>query len=127
MGRSTPLLGLVSPLLDSLISPYRRRFERVRLDDLQRTESLEMPEISRFFGIVVRMYHNDHEPAHFHATYGEFEATFTIATLEIESGFLPRRAVSLVIEWAVEHRRELQLDWELARAGRPLARIEPLG
>ncbi len=86
-----------------------------------------MPEISRFFGIVIRMYHNDHRPPHFHASYGEHEATIAIATLELESGSLPRRVMSLVLEWAVEHRRELHVDWELARSGRPLAPIEPLG
>jgi hypothetical protein len=57
-----------------------------------------MPEISRFFGIVIRMYHNDHGPAHFHASYGEHEATIAIATLGIESGYLPPRARSLVLE-----------------------------
>ncbi len=85
-----------------------------------------MPEISRFFGIVIRMYHNDHSPAHFHATYGEHEATIAIATLELESGSLPRRVMSLVLEWATEHRHELHVDWKLARSGRPLAPIEPL-
>ncbi len=85
-----------------------------------------MPEISRFFGIVIRMYHNDHSPAHFHAIYGEHEASITIATLELESGSLPRRVRSLVLEWAAEHRNELYVDWELARCGRPLAPIEPL-
>lgn len=86
-----------------------------------------MPEISRFFGIVIRMYHNDHGPAHFHAIYGEHEAVIAIATLELESGSLPRRVMSLVLEWAVEHRHELNIDWQLAHSGRPLAPIEPLG
>jgi hypothetical protein len=86
-----------------------------------------MPEISRFFGIVIRMYHNYHSPGHFHAIYGEHEATIASASLELESGSLPRRVLILVLEWAVEHRHELHVDWELARSGRPLAPIESLG
>ena len=56
-----------------------------------------MPELSRFFGIVIRMYFNDHEPAHFHAGYGEFEALIEIDTLAVLSGELPRRALALAV------------------------------
>ena len=85
-----------------------------------------MPEISRFFGIVVRMYFSDHEPPHFHAAYGELEALVAIDTLEILRGELPRRALSLVIEWATLHRNALREDWQLARAGMPPRPIDPL-
>ena len=59
-----------------------------------------MPTISEFFGIIVRMYFNDHPPPHFHAYYGEAEAVYTIQTLEVLEGGLPRRAHNLVLEWA---------------------------
>lgn len=85
-----------------------------------------MPEVSRFFGIVIRLFFNDHEPAHFHATYGEHEALIEIETLAIYRGELPRRALALVHEWATLHRDELRHDWELARSARPLDPIAPL-
>lgn len=85
-----------------------------------------MPELCRFFGIIIRMFCNDHEPAHFHATYGEFEALININTLEVLRGQLPRRALALVLEWAANHREELKRDWEFARTGNPPLPIEPL-
>ena len=88
--------------------------------------SEEMPEVSRFFGIVVRMYFRDHSPAHFHAAYGEHEALVEIETLAILGGELPRRAMALVLEWAALHRQELRADWERARGGTPLESIAPL-
>ena len=85
-----------------------------------------MPEVTRFFGIVIRMYFNDHEPAHFHAEYGEFEALIEIETLATLGGALPRRAMALVLEWAAVHRGELRFDWERARSGNALRPIAPL-
>ena len=85
-----------------------------------------MPQISRFFGIVIVMYYNDHAPPHFHAIYAEHEATFVIDTLAVHEGSLPRRVKALVLEWAEEHREELSRDWDLAREGRPLQPIAPL-
>ncbi len=85
-----------------------------------------MPRISQFFGVVIYMYYNDHLPPHFHAEYGEFEALYTIETLDILRGGLPRRAHSMVIEWALAHRAELRIDWERAREQVPLDQIEPL-
>ena len=85
-----------------------------------------MPELSRFFGIVIRMYVNDHYPAHFHACYGEFEALIDIDTLAVYRGELPRRALALVLEWATLHRDELRQDWEQARKGQTLQPIAPL-
>ena len=72
-----------------------------------------MPEISRFLGIVITMYFNDHEPPHFHVRYGEFRATFAIDALELLQGELPPRVVGLVAEWAALHRFELRRNWTL--------------
>lgn len=85
-----------------------------------------MPTISAFFGIAIRMYYDDHGPAHFHAYYGEASASIVIDTLEVLAGDLPRRAMTMILEWAVLHRDELRTDWEMAEQHVPLARIEPL-
>jgi hypothetical protein len=85
-----------------------------------------MPELSRFFGIVIRMFFNDHQPAHFHAAYGEHEALIEIETFEVLRGQLPRRALALVLEWATLHREELRRDWVLARSGHTPDPIPPL-
>lgn len=62
-----------------------------------------MPRISQFFGVVIYMYYNDHLPSHFHAEYGEDEAVYSIETLEVLQGRLPRRANNMVVEWALLH------------------------
>jgi hypothetical protein len=85
-----------------------------------------MPEISRFFGIIIRMYFNDHLPPHFHAEYGEYMAELSIETLDVVRGYLPHRVLGLVLEWAAIHREELRADWTLARAKEPLSSIAPL-
>lgn len=85
-----------------------------------------MPQVSRFLGIIIYMYFNDHSPPHFHAEYGEYEAVYTIETLELLRGGLPRRAHSLVVEWASLYRNELRENWELARQMQALNKIEPL-
>jgi hypothetical protein len=85
-----------------------------------------MPRISEFFGVVVAMYFSDHNPPHFHAEYAGDEAEFSINTLEILDGQLPRRARALVVEWASLHRTELMANWERARQHLPLEPIEPL-
>ena len=85
-----------------------------------------MPEISRFLGIVIAMYYRDHNPPHFHATYGEYEVKVRIDTGEIISGSLPHRAQKLVDEWWELHKNELDADWELAEDRKPLNKIEPL-
>ncbi len=85
-----------------------------------------MPTISTFFGIVIRMYFDDHAPPHFHAHYAEHHAAILIDTLETREGELPRRAMGLVLEWAVEHRNELRENWELAARHEPLKKIAPL-
>lgn len=85
-----------------------------------------MPEISRFFGIVIKMYFDEHPPPHFHAEYGEQEALIDIHTLAIISGQLSPRALGLVIEWAALHQAELRETWERARNMQSLGKIAPL-
>jgi Domain of unknown function (DUF4160) len=85
-----------------------------------------MPTISSFFGIVIRMYYDDHGPPHFHVHYGEHAAVIEIETLRVMQGRLPRRALALVLEWGSEHRADLLADWKLAETHEPLRPIEPL-
>ena len=85
-----------------------------------------MPTISEFFGIIIRLYYDDHNPPHFHAYYAEHEVIINIKTLEILEGSIPKRAKSLVVEWAIEHRQELMEDWKLAEKHQPLKPITPL-
>ena len=85
-----------------------------------------MPSICAFYGIVIYMYYNDHNPPHFHAEYAEFEAVYTIETLEILRGKLPRRAHALVVEWATINRAGLMDNWRKARAAQPPTKLEPL-
>ena len=84
-----------------------------------------MPVISRFLGIAIAILYRDHDPPHFHATYGEFEMTVGIRDGNIRGEF-PRRARGLVLEWLELHRDELLADWNRARAGEPLVPIAPL-
>ena len=72
------------------------------------------------------MYWREHEPAHFHARYGEFKAIIGIETLEVLRGSLPKRALGLVLEWATAHRAELVEDWRLCRANQMPRPIQPL-
>jgi hypothetical protein len=85
-----------------------------------------MPEISRFFGIVIAMYYNDHEPAHFHARYGSKKAKVLIDPPTLIDGDLPPRALGMVLEWAALHRDELLENFTATIEGRPTQRIEPL-
>ncbi|MUG97276.1 DUF4160 domain-containing protein [Scytonema sp. UIC 10036] len=85
-----------------------------------------MPEISRFFGIIITMYYNDHPPPHFHVRYNQQKAIVSIETLEILEGELTSRLFKLVLEWATLHQSELMADWELARDNQPLNKILPL-
>ncbi len=85
-----------------------------------------MPEICRFFGIVIVMFYDEHNPPHFHARYGDAHAAIEIASLRVLEGRLPPRALGLVIEWASQHQEALMLDWQLARNDRPPEKIEPL-
>jgi len=85
-----------------------------------------VPELSRFFGIVIGIFYREHGRAHFHAVYGEFEAVIDIENGAVISGELPKRALSLVSEWRNDHVAELKENWELARQQKPLKKISPL-
>jgi hypothetical protein len=84
-----------------------------------------VPEISRFHGIVIGMFYEEHGVAHFHAVYGNDEIS-----VEVESGLVrgrfPARTQRLVLEWAALHKAELIENWKLARQGLPLTGIAPL-
>jgi hypothetical protein len=84
-----------------------------------------VPEISRFLGIVIRMYYREHAPPHFHARYGDYEVIVQIETGVVRGRF-PRRALRHVLEWHQLHRDDLLEDWDLASSGRPLRPIAPL-
>ena len=88
-----------------------------------------MPELSRFFGIVITMYWErgaKHHKAHFHAVYGEYVCMFSIPEIEVILGSLPPRAMRLVKEWAKLHVDELQNNWDMAMHDQPLKPIKPL-
>ena len=85
-----------------------------------------MPTISKFFGILIQMYYDDHNPPHFHAIYGEEHILIKIEDLSIIAGKFSSRALGLVIEWASNHQEELMKDWELAEQRQPLFNINPL-
>lgn len=84
-----------------------------------------MPEISRFYGIVVFMNYNDHNPPHFHARYQDQEVMIEIQT-GIVQGRMGRRALQMLFEWAGAHQEELMENWRRARERRPLEKIPPL-
>jgi hypothetical protein len=84
-----------------------------------------MPVISRFLGIAVRVYPNDHAPPHFHAKYGEYEVKVEIES-GIVSGEFPRRALGAVLDWYEQHIPELRDNWNRAQNHQPLAWIDPL-
>ena len=85
-----------------------------------------MPVVSRFFGIVIALYWEDHLPPHFHAKYSGDEAMIDIRAGELLRGSLPRRALALANEWRELHVEELLDNWEGARQRRPLSYIAPL-
>lgn len=85
-----------------------------------------MPEISRFFGVVIKIFCDDHNPPHFRAEYGGDLALIDMRTLAVFSGRLPPRVTGLVIEWATLHQRERLVDWERARVRVELQTIAPL-
>lgn len=85
-----------------------------------------MPEISRFYGIVIAMFYDEHNPPHFHARYGGHKVAIDIRTLSVLEGRFPARALGMVIEWASQHQTELLEDWNLAQAAQVPKKIEPL-
>lgn len=84
-----------------------------------------MPEISRFLGIIIMMFYDEHAPPHFHARYGEYDISVTIDDGEVKGNF-PARALRLVLEWHAMHRKELLQNWAAALKGDPLKKIPPL-
>lgn len=85
-----------------------------------------MPEISRFFGIIIFMYFDDHNPPHFHVKYGEQRAIVGIQDLRLLEGNLSRRAMNMVLEWANEHRLELMNNWNRMQSTGEYTKIPPL-
>lgn len=85
-----------------------------------------MPQISRFFGIIIMMYYDDHNPPHFHARYGGQECLIRIDNFQVLEGNLSSRALKMVLEWAEIHQLELIDNWERARLLQTLDNIDPL-
>jgi hypothetical protein len=84
-----------------------------------------MPEISRFYGIIVFINYRDHLPPHFHARYQDQEVTVEMQT-GVVKGEMSRRALRMLFEWSEKYQAELMENWERARARRPLVKIPPL-
>lgn len=84
-----------------------------------------MPEISRFYGIIIYMYMSEHNPPHFHVWYKEYQAIITIED-GIVKGELPRRALNLVFEWLDLHKDELMENWRLLTSFELPKPIKPL-
>jgi hypothetical protein len=85
-----------------------------------------VPELARFYGIIIAMFYEDHPPPHFHARYGSHKIVIKIQDFSVLEGNLPPRALGLVMEWAAFHKDELLRNWELAQAGQSLEKIAPL-
>jgi hypothetical protein len=132
----TPLAHLGVPLERPMLPPevshvwmagsgagcgYLREERRYR-----RCHPAGMPIISVFFGIVVRMYYREHEPAHFHAEYQSQQGKFDFSGEMTVGNIQSRTALRLIKEWAVHQRSELEGNWERMKAGRPLNGIAPL-
>ncbi len=86
----------------------------------------KISETSRFYGIVIAMFYDEHEPPHFHARYGPNKAAVDISSLRVLEGRLPPRALGMVAEWANQHRAELLENWELVQKGQTPKKIQPL-
>jgi hypothetical protein len=85
-----------------------------------------MPTLSVFYGILIKMYFDDHAPPHFHAEYGEHELLVGIAPIRVLQGHAPKRVLSMVLEWAALHQEELLADWQLCQTLRAPQPIPPL-
>ena len=85
-----------------------------------------MPEISRFFGIIIRMFYDEHNPPHFHAEYSGKKAVFDFDGNVIKGNLGSKTATKLVRDWVDIHGSELETDWQLARASQEMNKIEPL-
>ncbi len=85
-----------------------------------------MPYVSMFFGIIVRMFHNEHNPPHFHAEYQGQRAVFSMDGEMINGNIRSSTARRLIREWAELHRQDLLANWTAAAQGKPIAKIAPL-
>jgi hypothetical protein len=85
-----------------------------------------MPTVSRFYGIIIRMFYKDHAPPHFHAIYGEYELLMGISPIRILEGEAPNRVRSMILEWSALHQEELLDNWERCQNGQTPLPIEPL-
>ncbi len=85
-----------------------------------------MPQISRFFGIIIYMFFDDHNPPHFHAHYADYKAVIGINDFALLEGKMPAKTLGLIVEWAVIHQKELQKNWELMEKDLPMKKIDPL-
>ncbi len=85
-----------------------------------------MPVICRFLGIIIAMFHGDHNPPHFHARYNEYKAIISIKDLAVLNGKLPPKVLGLVMEWASIHQEELMENWKLSVELSELKFIKPL-
>lgn len=84
-----------------------------------------MPEISRFYGIVIMMFYNEHNPPHFYANYGEYKIVVNLDD-ELIKGFMIKRALNLIFEWMDTHKEELRMNWEKCKKRVKPDKIEPL-
>lgn len=85
-----------------------------------------MPEVSRFYGISIKLYYGDHSPPHFHAEYAGDQQLVSIDNLTVIAGKIPPRAAGMVAEWASLRQAELRRAWQQARNLEPIDRIDPL-
>ena len=93
---------------------------------LELLENINMPELSRFLGIIITMYFNDHSPPHFHVLYNEYDAEIEINNLTVLNGKLPARVLGIAMEWAELHKEELMDNWNLLQSGKKYNKIQPL-
>lgn len=85
-----------------------------------------MPVISMFFGIIIRMYFDDHNPPHFYVEYQGRKALFDFKGNILKGSIRSKTATKLIREWIDLHEKELSQDWELAKRGKELKKIDPL-
>lgn len=85
-----------------------------------------MPTISMFRGIKIFMNWREHQPPHFHATYGGDEVLVSIRELEVLEGYMPQKQLKMLLGWAAFHQEELLENWELAEKNQELFEIAPL-
>ena len=85
-----------------------------------------MPELCRFYGIIISIFYDEHNPPHFHARYEKNKVAIDIRALKVLEGKIQPRALKMVREWASQHQKELMYGWELSQAGKPPVKISPL-